>query len=252
MFELIEQARKSGRQEMCELIQTVQQQNPQQQDQFSMFDKWLDRAFKLSEKIAPIRQAEEESKGVFGQVVDLARDAVNSPYTGPAAGAIATGVAQHLAQRAATQRRATQGGSAQAVPQTVKMPGLAPQAVHTPEGAAMPDQQDQESEEFSLDTVLDGIVDDLQEGNPPADAVDDVVRLATEKPETRPLLSVIMNMSNEQILQEFHRVRGVDLSGLKGAAKFLNGLRKGIAARIDLSAPPPTDPSSNGHAEATA
>jgi hypothetical protein len=199
---------------------------------------------------APETVAEPET--MVDKVLGFARDLLENPFIGSTAGpAIANKLvavlqhvdvgtlAQHVNSQAASQpqQRPTPEAPPAPMPQTT---------VDVPE-----QQREGDDAAITIDIVLANIITDIQHNDVPDDCIDDVVRLATEDSKWQPALAQILELPNVEILKTLKDAKGIDLSPLNNAGKFLDGLRKGVKARIKLQAPPTAQAAaSNGNGTA--
>jgi hypothetical protein len=96
--------------------------------------------------------------------------------------------------------------------------------------------------------VLGSIVTDLQDGNDPDDAINDIVRLTTSQTGFAPVIAGMMSEKNARLVQMLSEAKGVDLTQLVNADEYINALRDGLKKRIRLPEPLPTAASANnGH-----
>ena len=252
IYQLLREERKEAREELRALLS---QQNPNATTPLQEFVNTYRAIKDISDEVNPAESG--EGRGFLDQAAGLI-DSIgrNAERLEP--------VAANVINRVISTQAAEQQAQAQTAAQPVAT--AQPIVIHTAQPQAesdtaqeslvsepvldQPDTEGEEGEEpLTLDIVLRNLINDIRDGHSPKDAISDVVTLATEKPETRPLLFVVMNMTNEQLLQELHRRRGVDLSALNNVGRFLDGLRKGVKARINLAAPASVP--NNGHAAST-
>ncbi|MGI8656902.1 MAG: hypothetical protein ACR2LC_16980 [Pyrinomonadaceae bacterium] len=111
------------------------------------------------------------------------------------------------------------------------------------------------SDVMTLERLIENFKTDLQLANEPDDAIDDVVRLATEQPQMLPVIAQLMSQPNVDLIAGLSQATGVQLAHLANCEKYLNALRKGVKARVKLPPVVIVPASSNGngaHAQAQA
>ena len=125
-----------------------------------------------------------------------------------------------------------------------------------PPGAPMPPTQaaqqppsgEEEATQVTFESVLTGLITDLQESNEPDEGIDDIVKLITLQPAYLPVISKMILQPNAQLVEMLCKASGVDLTHLLNTDEYIDALRDGLKKRIrlpELSAP--VVPASNGN-----
>jgi hypothetical protein len=227
IVEFMREQREQDRATRAEMREEFHAMMPKQSsapesDAANQFLDNLDRFTQVAERIMPIREAQDERKGWLSQVADVVREVAEAaPTVVPLVGGL-------VARGMATP------------PPPMSSPMGEVQRVPSPqENVAAPMQQTEDSEAaMTIDVLITNIINDVQHDEAPDACVDDVVRLATEDTKWQPALAQILELPNVELLKTLKDAKGVDLSPLNNAGKFLDGLRKGVKARIKLQAPP--------------
>lgn len=192
-------------------------------DAFDKFLKMFDRAAEIQERMTPPATSNPNAT-TFDKILGVASEVARA----------APQILPQLAGMAVLQQT-----SARREPQAAPTMGEVQRVSSPQENVAAPMQQTEGSEAaMTIDVLITNIINDVQHDEAPDACVDDVVRLATEDTKWQPALAQILELPNVEILQTLKDAKGVDLSPLNNAGKFLDGLRKGVKSRIKLQAPP--------------
>lgn len=225
VVDIMREQREQDRVTRAEMREEMRAMLPKQDsgDAFDKFLKMFDRAAEIQERMTPPATSNPNAT-TFDKILGVASEVARA----------APQILPQLAGMAALQQT-----SARREPQAAPTMGEVQRVSSPQENVAAPVQQTEGSEAaMTIDVLITNIVNDVQHDEAPDDCVDDVVRLATEDPKWQPALAQILELPNVEILQTLKDAKGVDLSPLNNAGKFLDGLRKGVKARIKLQAPP--------------
>lgn len=201
----------------------------------------------------------DEPESWTDKILGFAKEFV--PYIGPVAGPI---IGQRLISllgkvddAALMQAAGIQPGQLQQPlqqqPPAQQYPMGAPQQTAPPPITAAQPAATGEAEvsTVTFEGVLEGIITDLQEGNEPDEAIDDIAKLTTLQPDFLPVIAKLISQPNEQLVQMLSQAKGVDLMHLLNTDEYIDALRDGLKKRVRLPAPPAGGAATNnGHGAA--
>lgn len=182
--------------------QTSPTQQPDATAMLDTFERMLGRVMKLSDRVNPIREAERESRGVIGDVLDFARETLSNPQ---AAALIAPALSK-LAGGAPSQQ---QGAPAQF--------------------ASQPAQTQQQA---TLQT-LSIIAEDLKRGRRVGRAADVVEELLTKFPALEAEVNGFLQQPAPDLLAALSAVAQEDLSTYSNALGFIESLQDELTPEDD-------------------
>jgi hypothetical protein len=258
--EMNERRRVAMREEMREMFQQnpVTQPGAQLDPETNASVYFMKQTGALKEMMRGVRDVItspdriDEPQSMMDKGLGFVRDLLENPYIGQVAGPVIANklvaVLQHVAAGTLAQHV-----NSQAAPQPQQRPTPEAQTAPMPQTTVAAPEQQREGDDapITIDIVLANIITDIQHDEVPDDCVDDVVRLATEDPKWQPALAQILELPNVELLKTLKDAKGIDLSPLNNAGKFLDGLRKGVKSRIKLQAPPTAqEAASNGNGTA--
>jgi hypothetical protein len=195
----------------------------------------------------------DEPQGWADRILDFAKEFV--PYIGPVAGPL---IGQRLISLLGKVDDATlmqaagiqPGQQQQPPPPAQQHPAPAQQQAAPPPVTAAQQPAAGEEEAASVVTfegVLEGIITDLQEGNEPDEAIDDIAKLTTLQPDFLPVIAKLIGQPNEQLVLMLSQAKGVDLTHLLNTDEYVDALRDGLKKRIRLPELPAEGvPTNNG------
>lgn len=247
--ELAERRADRERQRSAEIRQEIAAMLPkespsQQQNQFGVFSAMLGDALKLVDQVAPIREATQEDRGVMREILDTARDAINSPNTGPAIGTLVRGAAQRLVQRPAAPTAPHNGHA----PQATSKPSPTIAATAPAREAPAPESTEHEGAEDRLQIVTEDLSVDMVEDRPVAAAVRDIESLIEDEPERLPAIQALIAAPVEQLRSVLAQnvPNSAEVLAAPHGLEWLAALQIEVARRLNLTQPF-VDPSANGH-----
>ncbi len=257
MYDLAERSRKEAREEL-RLILAQQHSQPTQAQP-------LDEETVLTKAVL--------SKGLLKRVVENAVDAIGSsesagepatltdrlfgfasqfvPYVAPL---VAPVVGQRLVSilnqvdDASLMGLASQAVQPQQQPQPQQVPVPPSPYMQQPQQVPVePTQQqsDDDDEPVTLDSVINFLIADLQDGDEPEGVINDIVRLTTSQPAYLPMIAEMVSQPNARLVQMLGEARRIDLSQLVNADAYLEALRAGLKKRIRLPEPRPVAVAAN-------
>lgn len=173
----------------------------------------------------------DEPRGWTDKVLDFAKEFV--PYVGPVAGPV---IGRRLISLLGKVDDAAliQAAGVQPAQQPQEQQPAQPTDAPQPEATTTPSAEGEAPAAITFESVLEGLVTDLQEGNDPEEAIGDIAKLVTAEPDYLPVVGKLMSQTNEQLIQLLGQAKGIDLSLLLNSGKYLNGLRAGLKKRIRL------------------
>jgi hypothetical protein len=151
-----------------------------------------------------------------------------------------------LAQRFTGQQEVGPPTAQQHAPPMIVQP--APQPVAT--APAAPSIAESDDEPLTLDLIIENIKTDVLEDNKPTDSINDIVRLAAEQPQHLPVVEQLVSKPTDELLALLSQATNANLTLLANAPKFIEGLKKGVRARLQITAPAAPAHGSNGNAAA--
>lgn len=199
----------------------------------------------------------DEPRSWSDKLLDFAKEFV--PYIGPVAGPL---IGQRLIgilgqvddaslmQAAGIQPGQTQQPAQQQTPQPAPQQALAAQQQQaaqatTTTAVQQPATVGEESGVVTFESVLEGIIADLQEGSEPDEAIDDIAKLTTSQPQFLPVIAKLIGQPNGQLVQMLGQAKGVDLTHLLDTDDYVDALRDGLKRRIRLPELPPESHAAN-------
>lgn len=254
MRQLLKEEREEMQSQMRELLpkQNPASQEPAVDDKTRAELYFLRETRAIPEMVKGLRdvlsapERIDEPQSWTDKLLDFAKEFV--PYIGPVAGPIIgqrlIGLLGQMDDAALMQA----AGMQPAQPQ--QHPAYSPPQAY-PSSTTVPAQAIGDEEESTLVTfegVLEGIITDLQEGNEPAEAIDDTAKLTSLQPTLLPVIAKMMGQPNAQLVQMLSEAKGVDLTHLLNADEYIDALRDGLKKRIRLpELPAASVPTNNGH-----
>jgi hypothetical protein len=220
---------------LFEKLLGLQQKLAPQQADVDPEDRFLDRLQKYSKVakiINPMQAGLEEDEGVIGKAGKVIRELREiAPVVSP------------LIQTWMLSRAAKNG---------VQLPVIQPPpASESPE----PEQQQQATPEavsdedapLTLNDIVSNIKIAIQANDKPDECVNDVAMFVSDNPAYAVSVEQMMGASNGELMGLIAAHTGADVSLLANANKFLDGLRKGVRARLRPQPVPSPMVSNNGH-----
>jgi hypothetical protein len=162
------------------------------------------------------------------------------PYVAPKAAEKLSAIIDRVDAGALAQRI---GGQQEVGPPMVVQP--APQPVAT--APAAPSIAESDDEPLTLDLIIENIKADVLEDNKPTDSINDIVRLAAEQPQHLPVVEQLVSKPTDELLALLSQATNANLTLLANAPKFIEGLKKGVRARLQITAPAAPAHGSNGN-----
>lgn len=206
----------------------------------------------------------DEPESWTDKILDFAKEFV--PYIGPVAGPLIgqrlIGLLGKMDDAALMQAAGIQPGQPQQPlqqqppPPAQQHPMAAQQQAAPPPATAaqQPGAGEEEAAAVTFEGVLEGIITDLQEGNEPDEAIDDIAKLTTLQPDFLPVIAKLIGQPNEQLVLMLSQAKGVDLTHLLNTDEYIDALRDGLKKRVRLPEMPAGGAPSNngsGHGAAT-
>lgn len=105
-----------------------------------------------------------------------------------------------------------------------------PQFAPAPESAAAADAD--EETPLTLDSLLGNYVQDIVENRQPKQSISDTIQFVVENPNLAPVIAQLMEQPSASLLASLSQATGKDLSVIANAEKFVDGLKKGVRARL--------------------
>jgi hypothetical protein len=130
------------------------------------------------------------------------------------------------------------------------IPPMPPQPTPEPEPqlqqqAATEEASDEDSP-LTLNDIVSNIKVAIQSNEKPDECVNDIAMFVSDNPVYAPSVEQMMSATNPELMELIATATGADVSLLANANKFLDGLRKGVRARLQPQ-PAQSFTSNNGH-----
>ncbi|MDX6695573.1 MAG: hypothetical protein QOF02_3176 [Blastocatellia bacterium] len=230
-------------------LDVTQRLQPKQAERADSADEQLDKTVSMFDKITQIAERISPQQGGGDGWMGGVASILNALGAREIVPTITGVVANALMQRGIQ----LPGGITAGTPGAGQPNGMHPQGMTAPPlsmSAPSPaiEEMPEDDDKLTFEGLMENYKISIVNGETPEESINDTVIFIVENPEFQQTVEQILNLPNGNLLMMLSQATGANLSILKNADKFIDGLKKGVRARL---APAPVEvapvaPSANG------